>query len=109
MDRLFKNKNKRKKSPEPPQSEIPTDIPDRPPGFRAELGTAPKGGQSLSYQDPDVDWLTVAPDEGSSRGSRITFHDERNERQGLTAPKTLTPGVVVDGTQHGFGHLGECF
>jgi len=44
MDRFFKTKNKRKKSPEPPQPEIPTKIADRPPGFRAELGIAPKGG-----------------------------------------------------------------
>jgi len=44
MDRLFKNKNKRKKSPEPSRPEIPTKVVDRPPGFRAELGIVPKGG-----------------------------------------------------------------
>jgi len=84
MDRFFKNKNKRKKAPEPLKPEIPTKIADRPNS-------------------------TVALDEGSSRGSRITFHDKRNEHQGLTAPKTLTPGTVVDGTQHGCDRLGEYF
>ena len=43
MDRLFKSKNKRKKSPSPPQLGIPTQIVDRPPGFPTDLGIGPKG------------------------------------------------------------------
>jgi hypothetical protein len=55
MDRFFKNKNKRKKSPEPLQPRVPTNIVDRPPGFRAELGIALEGGRSLSCRDLGVD------------------------------------------------------
>jgi hypothetical protein len=50
MDYLFKNKSKRKKSPELPQPDIPTKTAGKPPGFRTELGIAPKGGRSFSYQ-----------------------------------------------------------
>ena len=47
MSHLFKNKNKRRKSPEPPQPELPIRIADRPPGFRPELGIASKSGQAF--------------------------------------------------------------
>ena len=53
MHHLLKGKNKRRKSPEPPQPEIPAKTTDRPP----ELGSAPKGAHSLSYRDLDVDSL----------------------------------------------------
>jgi hypothetical protein len=55
MNHLFKNKNKRKKSPDPPQPDIPTKTAGKPPGFRTELGIAPKGGRSLSHRDLGVD------------------------------------------------------
>jgi hypothetical protein len=51
----------------------------------------------------------VALDEGSSRGSQITFQDKKGEDQGLTAPKASTSRGVVHGTELGYDLMGECF
>jgi hypothetical protein len=50
----------------------------------------------------------VALDEGSSRGSRITFQDKEGEDQGLTAPKASTSRVAVHGTGPAYDR-GGCF
>ena len=53
MHHLLKNKNKRKKSPDPPQPGILTNlnIADRSPGFPTEIGNGSPGERSLSYRD----------------------------------------------------------
>ena len=107
MHHLFKDKNKRKKSPEPPQPEIPTKTTDRPP----ERDNTPKGGRSLSYWDLDIDSpdLTAALGEGTSGSSRIAFHSKENEDQRLAALNASIPGAVIYGTGDEYGPMGECF
>ena len=108
MHHLFKNKNKRKKSPEPPQPGIPTDIADRPPGFPTELGIGSQGEWSLLSGSIDCPDSTVALDEGSRGGSRITFQDKEGGNQGLTAPKASTSGGVAHGTDLGYDRMCVC-
>jgi hypothetical protein len=50
----------------------------------------------------------VTLDEGSGGGSRITFQDEKDEDQGLTAPKASTSGGVARGTELGYDRIGKC-
>ena len=49
----------------------------------------------------------MAPGEGEARASRIVFHDEKREDQGLTVVETSTTGAVVGGDDHGNGRTGE--
>ena len=105
MSHMFNRKSK--KLPKPFQKHIvlgiPTNIAVGPLGFRAELDIDPTGNQNRSDHDsvadrPDSSIAML--DENNPGPSRIVFHN-KSEDQGLHVPETSTPGVVVDGIEHG--------
>lgn len=110
MDRLGKIF---KKTPKPSQSNlslgIPTHIAVQPLGFRAELDIGPKGERDLlSRLRADQPDLAVAADENGTRTSRIVFHDDKSEDQGLPAPEAQTASTSVGGDQPGNNPTSEC-
>ena len=114
MSYMFRKQSK--KSPKPPRKHVPLGVPTNIAagtlGFRAELATDPIGNQNLPHHDPEPDRSdsTVALDENNPRPSRVAFHHERREDQGLHAPETSTAGEVIDrGTEHKNDPTSECF
>jgi hypothetical protein len=105
MNRLFDRKSK--KPPKLSQQHIilgiPAGIAAGPLGFRAELDIDPKGEQSHSSHDSEVDGPdpTVVPDEKDTRASRVVFQENKSEDRGFAAIEVSTPGAVVGGTEHG--------
>ena len=42
-------------------------------------------------------------------GSRVPFHNEEGEGQGLAALRASTSGNAMGDTEHGYHRMGECF
>ena len=113
MNRLFDKKPKKsfKSSQRHISLGIPTNIAAGPLGFRAELDFDPKGEQSRSRHDLEVDGtdLSAILDEKGVGASQIIFRDGKSEDHGLAVTDVLATGSTVSSIEHGSDPTSEHF